>query len=465
MIGAAQRLQFAARPVVRPITMPPPIKGWNTRDSLDGMDPLNAVTLDNWFIDGAGLKSRGGCSSFATGLGAGAVETLAEYYSGATRKLLGACSGSVFDVSAGGAVGAALGSGFGSNRWQSVMFNAKLMLVDGSDAGETFDGATLGATGFTGPSSPLVGIAVFKNRIYAWEKQANQFWYGGLNLITGAMTSFPLATVTDSGGNITLITTMSHDGGDGVQDYLCIFMSSGETVFYQGTDPSSATTFALAGRYHIAAPVNVRAVCRYGADAYVTTYDDHVQLSQALAALRQGTRPPKSEASGAVVDAAASGGASLFGWQAIYYRQGNRILFNVPNSNGTFYQHVYSVQAQAWSRFTGMNASSWSLFGEALYYGGAGGYVYPADTGATDVGNSIAVHATPAWDSLRMPQRKRITAVRALVVTSQPTSIAVGLGYDFCDINVPVAIATAPASSLWHVSPSDTSLSSTAPPL
>src|SRR5258708_16461748 len=103
MMGAAQRLQFAARPVVRPITMPPPIKGWNTRDSLDGMDPLNAVTLDNWFIDGAGLKSRGGCSSFATGLGAGAVETLAEYYSGATRKLPGSCSCSVQDVSSSGA--------------------------------------------------------------------------------------------------------------------------------------------------------------------------------------------------------------------------------------------------------------------------------------------------------------------------------------------------------------------------
>src|SRR5258708_7186925 len=169
MIGAAQRLQFAARPVVRPITMPPPIKGWNTRDSLDGMDPLNTVTLDNWFIDGAGLKSRGGCSSFAT------------------------------RVAAGGAIGAALGSGCGSNRWQHVMFNTRLFLVNGTDAGQTFDGAALGATGFTGPSSPLVGIAVFKNRIYAWEKQANQFWYGGLNLITGAMTSFPLATVTDSG--------------------------------------------------------------------------------------------------------------------------------------------------------------------------------------------------------------------------------------------------------------------------
>src|SRR5260221_3947245 len=225
MIGAAQRLQFAARPVVRPIPMPPPIKGWNTRDSLDGMDPLNAVTLDNWFIDGAGLKSRGGCSSFATGLGAGAVETLAEYYSGATRKLLGACSGSIFDVSSGGAVGAALGSGFGSERWQSVMFNAQLILVDGSDAGQTFDGATLGATGFTGPSSPLVGIAVFKNRIYAWEKQANQFWDGGLTSITAAMTAFPPATVTDSGGDITPLTPLWPDPGGGRVDHLCSFIS------------------------------------------------------------------------------------------------------------------------------------------------------------------------------------------------------------------------------------------------
>src|SRR5579859_1485097 len=126
-----QRIQSGAQTISTPLSLPAPLGGWNTRDELDAMDPTDAVILDNFFPDFTGITVRNGSDVWATGLGTGHnVETLAEFRSGATDKLLAACNGSIFDVSSSGAVGAALGTGFASNRWQSVNFLNRLFLAN-----------------------------------------------------------------------------------------------------------------------------------------------------------------------------------------------------------------------------------------------------------------------------------------------------------------------------------------------
>src|ERR1700742_2746076 len=108
LLSRADRLKIATPPVVDPTNLPAPIKGWNTRDALTDMDPLDAVQLDNLFPDTSGVNIRNGYQVYATGLGAGAVQTLAEYNAGSTRKFLAAASGAIYDVSASGAAGAPL---------------------------------------------------------------------------------------------------------------------------------------------------------------------------------------------------------------------------------------------------------------------------------------------------------------------------------------------------------------------
>src|SRR5277367_2992180 len=93
-----QRLAIAAKTVATaPPSVPSPIKGWNTRDALTAMDPLDAVQLDNWYPDTSGVNLRNGYVVYATGMGNAAVETLAEYNANGVRKLLAACNGSIFD--------------------------------------------------------------------------------------------------------------------------------------------------------------------------------------------------------------------------------------------------------------------------------------------------------------------------------------------------------------------------------
>lgn len=467
MLNQAQ-LQRAQTQTSHPVSVPAPVGGWNTRDALDKMDPTDAVLLDNWFPDSSGVSVRNGTVSFATGLGAGAVETLAEYYSGAARKLLAACGGSIFDVSAGGAAGAAVATGFTSNRWQTENFLAKMFWQNGVDTPQMYDGSTFASAGWSGTgltATNLMGCVAFKARLYFWEVASQNMWYGGVDAITGTLTKFPLSDVVEHGGNIMLITRMNHDGGDGLNDYLVIVMTTGEVVLYNGTDPTSATTWSLVGSYMTAAPVNVRAVCRYGADAYLTIMDDHTSLSVILTALQNGQPPPKSKITGAVQAEFLAGG-TLFGWQALLYPQNHAVIFNIPHSDGTFVQHVFSLAVQSWARWTGMNASCWSLYKNNLYYGSTGGIVYRADKGNSDAGGvAIQANAQQAWSELgpsiwnnfNQSYRKRIAAARPIVQATGSINYAFGIGFDYQDVNVIEVISSPSNGAPWDVTPWDTS--------
>src|SRR6185312_15990822 len=164
LLSRADRLKIAAQPVVAPINLPAPIRGWNTRDALTDMDPLDAIQLDNLFPDASGVNIRGGYQPYATGLGSGAVQTLAEYNAGSTRKFLAAASGAIYDISASGAVGAPLATGFGSDQWQTVNFLKHTFFANGTDNLQDFDGSTIGDATFTGVTlSTLVGGWLYQN--------------------------------------------------------------------------------------------------------------------------------------------------------------------------------------------------------------------------------------------------------------------------------------------------------------
>lgn len=440
-VSLQQRLKMGQQNITQPTSLPAPVGGWNTRDELDAMDALDAVAMDNFFPDSQGVKVRGGDTSHATGLGGSAVESLMEFQAGAVHKLLGACAGSIFDVSASGAVGAAIKSGFTSNRWQVTNFLNRMFLVNGADTMQTYDGTTMADATFTGVTlSTLVGVVQYQQRLFFWQNNGVGVWYAQLNSITGALAFFDLSVFMPRGGTLIAATTITHDGGNGVLDFIAFIFSSGDVILYLGNDPSLAAGFQMIGRYRISPPVSPRAVCTYGGDSYLTTFDDYLGLQAQLAALKAGALPPRSKASGAV-QAAILANPSGFGWQALYYPARRALIFNVPNADGTFDQHVCntSLPNTPWCRFQGLNASCWSLFGNGLYYGGAGGVVYQADVSDTDnAGNPITATAQQAWNKINIPSGKRISAVRPIVQSTEGSfNFAIGYDYDPLSIQTP----------------------------
>lgn len=463
MLTPQQRRKLGSAPKGFATTVPSPIGGWNTRDALDAMDPTDAVILDNWFPDVNSIQIRNGWESYATGLGSGHVETLAEYFNGGDRVFIAAANNSLYDISAGGAVGAPLASGYSNNRWQTVNFKERLFLANGQDAVQSFNGTAVSSAAFSGPSSNPVGLAVYQARLFLWERNSQKFWYGAVGAVTGSLTSFDLSTIGQMGGYVMCISSLSQDGGSGLLEYLMIIMSTGEVFVYQGTDPGDADNFQLLARYKIAPPVNIRSVCRYGAEAYLTTYDDVIPLSTVLTALKVGEAPPRSKISGAVA-AAVQANANGFGWQTIYYPKGRRLICNVPNANGSFYQHVYNTTQKAWCRFINMNGTCFGVYDEDLYFGGRDGKVYLADTGNMDGAQGVAARAQPAWNSFEQQggatigaSRKRVGAVRPILQTTGSATYSYGLGYDFNAITATAPVAIVAGGSPWDVSPWDTS--------
>jgi hypothetical protein len=440
-ITTAQRIQGGAQPFSSPLSLPAPVNGWNTRDELDAMDPLDAVTLDNFFPDTSGITCRKGFTDHATGLGAAAVETLAEFRSGATARLLAACDGSIYNVTSAGVVGAAIGTGYTNNRWQWTNFLSRLFLANGADTMQVYDGSTIGNATFTGVTlSTLVGMVQYQQRLFFWANNSSGFWYAQLNSISGTLQFFDLSAFCPRGANLVSAATITHDGAEGVLDYIAFVMSSGDMILYFGNDPGSASAWQMVGRYRVAPPVNIRSICSYGADAYVTTYDDHLPIQAQLSALKEGMMPPRSKISGAV-QAAMIAGKNLFGWQAMYFPKGRYLIFNVPNADGTFDQHICntSLPSKPWCRFTGMNASTWGLLGDDLFFGGAAGVVYQADTTALDSDEPISCMAQQAWNKVQTAQSKRMTAVRPIVQSTQGSYTFV-VGFDYQTLNIPTPV-------------------------
>lgn len=436
LVGTQQRVQSGAQPFSSQLSLPAPVKGWNTRDELDDMDPLDAVTLDNFFPDVTGVTVRNGYAPYATGLGSLPVETLAEFQSAGVDKLLGACGGSIFDVTAPGAVGAALGSGYTNARWQTTNFLANLFLANGADNVQVYDGSTITDASFTGVAlSTFIGVYQYQQRLFFWQANSSGFYYALLNSISGALAFYDLSPFCPRGGDLVAMTTVTHDGGNGVLDFVAFIMSSGDMLLFFGNDPSQPTTWQMIGRYRVSPPVNIRAVCSYGADSFVATFDDYMPLQQQLVALKVGTLPPRSKASGAIQQAFAANPTG-FGWQMIYYPKGRRLLANVPNIDGTFVQHVCNtaLPEQPWCRFTGMNASCWGQLGNNLFFGGAPGVVYQADIGTLDGATSQPIQATAqqAWNTAQNAYRKRMTAARPIIQSNQATS-EFGIGFDYVD--------------------------------
>lgn len=438
----------------RPYSLIAPIGGWNTRDAIAAMAETDAITLDNWFPTTTGLVSRKGYSSYCTGI-TGEVETLVEYHAGSVRHFIAGAGGYIYNVTGGTA--STLGSGFSSAKWQTANFNGYLNLVNGVDEPQNYNGTALAAAGWTGSgltTTNLAGVHAYKNRLYFWENSSQDFWYGGVNSITGTLTKFPLSRLGQKGGNLIAIKSITRDGGSGSDDLIAFFMSSGTVIVYSGSDPSDATNWTLQGVYTIGEPINGRSLVETKGDVLVLTKSDAVSLLQIMQ--EGGFNNTPSKLSGAVASAATSYSSNT-GWQAILYPAGNMILFNVPVAPyQVYHQYVVNTITGAACRFTGWNARCFGVYNGGLYFGG-NGVVYRADYGYSDNSGNIAVSGQQAFSVLGNGGRKRVNRIRPILKSLGSVTLSMKLAFDYGDFTVMDSVSYTTEGTPWDTSPYDTS--------
>jgi hypothetical protein len=467
----AIRRNPARMPVARGDSTPAPVGGWNARDALSDMPREDAVVLDNYFPETQGVKLRKGYASHATGL-TGAVESLMAYSppgSGAT--LFAANNSAVYDVTSSGAVGAAEFSSLASIRFQHTMFGNSagnfLYIVNGSDAPRYYSGTwttpTITGSGLT--ASNLIHVNAHKRRLFFIEKDTLSFWYFPVETISGTITEFRLDGLCTLGGYLMAMGTWTRDSGDGIDDLAVFITSKGEVIIYQGTDPGSASDWALVGVFRIGEPVGRRCMFKVGAELVIITRDGFMPISRAIASARTSERAAISDKIvNAVTDAVRDHGAK-FGWQPVLYPNGNYALFNVPIVEGSkTHQYVVNTTTAAWCRFTGQNGFCWEVFEDELYFGGTA-EVFKADTGEADDDSDINGEAKTAFAYLgSRGQQKRFTMVRPVIRTTGSVGFALNVDVDFSD-NSPTSTPTyvEATGSAWDTSPWDTSTWGSAP--
>lgn len=447
----------------RPSSHPSPYGGWNARGNLANMRPEEAILLDNLFPGVQTISIRKGRTDWATAAPT-TIRALLPYSGLTTDKLFAATHAGIYNVTAGGAFGAAdvvCTNGF----WESIMMATAggnfLFAVNGTDLAKTYDGAAWAIPAITvATSSTWSYLAVHKKRIWAVQKNTTDLWYLPVDSIAGAATKFPVGSLFAKGGRVVAIASWTLDSGSGIDDLFVILTSNGEIAIYQGTDPASSATWALVGVYNVARPVGAKPLLSYGGDLL---YHSQIGLLP-LSALRQSAILDTSTAisfniDGAFLEAAENYGINV-GWQMITHKAANLLIVNIPVSQDVLsYQYVMNTITKKWCRFTAWNASCWATVGGLLYFAG-GTTVSKAWTGVTDAGTPIVGTCAQAYAPIGGRGQKNITLARPNFGIGGTASISLALDADFKTFDGQSLFSYTPASSgaTWDSSLWDTGL-------
>lgn len=390
-----------------------------------------------------------------------AVETLMAYHGpGATQKMFAGAGGSIWDVTSATYARYSTGTGLNEDRWQHTNFATSggnfLFIVNGTDAPRYYNGSawttpTITGTGIT--ASDFVAVTPHKGRLWFAIKDSTDAAYLPSTSVAGAAVKFPLGQLFSKGGHLVTVETWSLDGGAGPDDY-CVFISSrGQAAVYAGTDPASASTWALVGVFDVGEPIGRRCTVRYGTSPLIITTSGLLKLQLSLSqdkAEMEGTAY-SARIYQAVTDAARNYGSN-FGWQVTSYPRGNMLVMNIPTVETTSaVQYVMNTLTGAWCSFSGWNANCFCLFNDKLYFGAANGEVIQADVGSTDLGETIVATGQTAYRAFGSTGRnKQFKLIKALVRSTATNRPRLGVSTDFVETNnLSVLPANASSGALW----------------
>jgi len=308
--------------------------------------------------------------------------------------------------------------------------------------------------GITGvDSSNFINVNLFKNRLYFTEKNTLTCWYLPVDSIGGVASPLYFGSIARNAGYLQAMGTWTLDAGQGADDYAVFVTSMGEVIVYNGTDPSSATTWALKGVWQIGQTFNRRCFFKWAGDLLLLTQDGLVPLASALQSSRLDPRINLTDKIYYPISQAATNFYVNFGWQINYFASENMLILSIPTDNG-MEQYVMHTITKAWARFTGIEAYCWEVSGDADMHFGGNGYVATFYTANSDNNTNITAAVQQAYSYFDSPgQNKRFTMVRPILQSSGGTpAVLCGLSVDFQPIDNLGAVSFNPVTqttSTW----------------
>ena len=379
--------------------------GLNVADALDNMLPQYAIQMDNIIPDVDGDRVRKGYININNT----ATTTLIPILRGATKKIIGAhlqdltVYDSDFKV-------LETKSGFSSDYWTYADFTdgsgaVHTILANGSDTPQDYT-SSLANVGYTLKDFPNLDCPLaFKNRLYFISGDW-QIAYSGVQSISGQLTAFDMGSYFKKGGKLLSIANWTQDAGNGADDLFVLISSEGEVLIYSGLSPE-ADSWTMIGSFTIPKPVGKRCWTQLGADLIIITQRGYFPLSSVLSDLRANRAMLNQK-----IDGITKGRDFSKRWEIHYRPSTNWIIVNAPSDTGiySYEQHICNLNTNAWCRFVGMDANSWAVLGDDLYFCNSKG-IWKADTGTTDNGSNIIFCLQKAYNAFGTPLKKQLMRI------------------------------------------------------
>jgi hypothetical protein len=429
-----------------------PIGGWNRRDSLGAMEETDAIVMDNFISTGGFVKLRSGYKKVIhTGDGnLNPVESLFTFTAGVEDQLLFSMRnpseehGDIYKVAEDWSTYDSilpkdesilpLGS-----RWKTLQFQKKLFLVsEGLDEPLVYDGEKLEKHDFEVDDDDdflkfehLTDIASYNRRLFFIEKGTLNLWFTeDIGKISGMLKYMDLSEWATRGGELVEIEEWTRTGANDLSSMLVALTSEGEVFMFQGMDPTSLGEWKMEGTYQIPSPVGFHCATRMMDDLVFATRGGYYTAA-ALTSVKEAT---KEMAISDKIRGAIDGLKPFYrlkGWQIEFLQSENMLLINIPVSNVAAQQFVYNLENKTWSRFTGIDAFSFTTYEDKVYFGGKEGGIFALFQIGDDNGRDIGGTIQQAFSTFQVSQKKRVKSVSVNVGSPFQTEITLQLSCDF----------------------------------
>lgn len=488
--GRATARQTAKTPATyKPYTIPAPTLGIIANANPAQPPAGGALILEN-FIPRAtdALLRRGSQLYQLISDGVEAVTSLFTYKNGNNERLFAATSTTISDITTptpqvyftdglgnrfvGGGSGESLikfipsitrapatVTGLTGGDWSVVQFATPggvfLRAVNGVDTPQVYDGSawstTPAITGITDPTK-LSYVWTHQQRLFFIEKDSLSAWYLPAASIGGAATELPLGGVFNLGGSLLFGTTWSLEvGAGGLQEQCAFVTTEGEVVVYQGTDPSTASTWSKVGVYRIGKPLGPNAHFRAGGDIVIATDIGLVPLSSALQKDFSVLAPSAVSAPIETIwndEVSARFGAA---WRCQIWSANQIAIVNPPRVNNLpAVLYVANLRTGAWGKFTGWDSRCMAVFQNRLFFGADEGQVIEANVTGADMGKPYTGVYVPLFSDFGAPTTKTTGMTRAVLQSFAPLNEQISMHTEF-DVNLPASPpgSIAPTANVW----------------
>lgn len=427
------------------------IGGLNLLDPLDNMQPQYAIQMDNVIPDPSGDKVRSGHIKVADGT---FKKILPIPFAGNEKVVLAKDSTMyIYDPTNWETAPTTKGS-FTSDDWTSCPFvdgsgTQHVFFANGSDTPQDYTTANgMSDTGFHTTGLLLDSPLSFKNTMYFvggdWD-----IYYGGTQAISGNLSKFSVGSFFKKGGKILTIQNWTQDAGQGMDDIFVIISTEGEVMLYKGSNPTEDDWSTL-GVFNIPRPIGKNCCEMVGADIIIITENGYFPLSRVLSDLKANRASIST-----VINPIVRGMDFTDRWEIHFYSKKGWLIVNAPSnlSGYSHEQHVLNIETNGWCRFVGMDAQSWCVLFDKLFFCNAKG-IFQADVGTTDNGNWITFLVQKAYNTFGTPEKKHLMRIVPRFSSYAENTIYKRINSDFKEGNNRVIMAqdNNGYSSYWDTS-------------